>query len=190
MAELGVYRGEFAKFVLENNPQIDNYLLVDPWRYIPSWNKPANTTDDQFEQYFRDTLQATDFAESRRTILRGTTTEVIGNIANESLDAIYIDGDHTLKGISIDLICMVPKVKHDGWILGDDFVDTIWQHSDQFEPTMIFPFVAYFAEAHGFELHALPFNQFAMRKRRVGYRLIDHTQSYGDTSVLRHVVPR
>jgi len=45
-----------------------------------------------------------DFAASKRIILQGKTTEVIDQINDNELDFAYIDGDHTLKGITIDLI--------------------------------------------------------------------------------------
>lgn len=189
VAEIGVYRGEFAARML-TVPSIETYTMVDPWRHIPTWNKPANTDDGTFEQFHRDTLAATEFQQDKRRVLRGTTTEVIAQIADGSLDFAYIDGDHTLKGIAIDLISVFPKVRDGGWIAGDDFCDSIWQHPEQYEPTLIFPFAAYFAEAHGLTLYALPHNQFAMQKAPGAYRFIDLTGSYGDTSVRRQVSRR
>lgn len=186
VAEIGVYRGEFAARML-TVPSIETYTMVDPWRHIPTWNKPANTDDATFEQFYRDTLTATDFEQDKRRVLRGTTTEVIAQIEDESLDFAYIDGDHTLKGIAIDLISVLPKVREGGWIAGDDFCNSIWQHPEQYEPTLIFPFAVYFAEAHGLTICALPHNQFAMQNQPGAYRFIDLTGSYGDTSIQRHV---
>ena len=187
VAEIGVYQGAFAAKMLAAAPAIEAYYLVDPWRYIATWNKPANTDDASFEEIHQAALRATEFACHKRRVLRGTTTEVIARIPDDSLDFVYIDGDHTLRGITLDLISTFPKVKDGGWITGDDFCDSIWQHAERYEPTMIFPFELYFAEAHGLTVHALPHNQFAMRKVRGSYAFIDHTGSYGDASVRRHV---
>ncbi|MEO0338135.1 MAG: riboflavin synthase, partial [Bacteroidota bacterium] len=52
----------------------------------------------------KETLDKTNFAKEKRIILRGKTTEVINKIKDNSLDFVYIDGDHTLRGITIDLI--------------------------------------------------------------------------------------
>src|SRR5206468_4924808 len=91
----------------------------------------------------------TDFAGSRRVILRGKTTDVIDQIPDAELDLAYIDGDHTLRGIAIDLIRVYQKVSPNGFIGGDDFTPSMWEHKTSFEPTLVFPFAVYFAEAVG-----------------------------------------
>jgi hypothetical protein len=182
-----VYRGEFARSLLERAPSIERYVMIDPWRAIRNWNKPANADDCTFEDHYRETLSATSFAADKRVILRGKTTEVIDRIEDGSLDFVYIDGDHTLHGISIDLVRTLPKLCEGGWLAGDDFCDSIWQHPKQFEPTLVFPFATYFAEANNLAIYALPHNQFAMQKGHGPYAFVDLTGSYGDLSLLRQV---
>ncbi len=101
-------------------------------------------------------------------MLRGRTKEVIDEIPDGSLDFAYIDGDHTLRGITIDLIKLMPKVKEGGLIGGDDFTNTPWQHDIRFEPTLVCPFGIYFAEAMDLPIVALPFNQFLIEKTTGG----------------------
>lgn len=175
VAELGVYRGDFAKYLLENTKSIDRYLMIDPWRNLSDWNKPANEENNIFEEFYQETLQKTDFAKEKRHILRGKTTEVIHQIEDNSLDFIYIDGDHTLKGITIDLINLWPKLKHNGFIVGDDFSSSIWQHNQSYEPTMVFPFAVFFAEAVNTKIYGLPHNQFLIPKGQSGFEFIDTT---------------
>ena len=131
--------------------------MIDPWRKLEDWNKPLNIDNKTFEQCYLESLERTNFAKNKRIVLRGKTTEVINYIEDESLDLIYIDGDHTLKGISIDLLNTYSKVRDGGWIAGDDFCISIWQHKSNFEPTLIFPYAIYFAEAMGAHIYALPF---------------------------------
>jgi len=175
VAELGVYRGDFAKQLLEKNSSIEEYIMIDPWRNLSQWNKPANKDDNTFEEFYQETMQKTDFAKEKRKVLRGKTTEVIVDIKDESIDFIYIDGDHTLKGITIDLINLWPKVRKDGFIIGDDFSPSIWQHSPKFEPTMVFPFAVYFAEAVNTKIYGLPHGQFLITKDQAGFEFIDLT---------------
>lgn len=188
MAEIGVYRGRFARALLAHCRQIDTYWLVDPWRHLPDWNKPANTDDDAFERIHRDALSAiAPFAERCR-VLRGTTTEVLDRIPDGSLDAVYIDGDHTLKGITIDLVRAFPKVREGGLIAGDDFTASIWQHRTRFEPSLVFPFAVHFAEAVGARIHALPFDQFLIRKETGGaFSFIDLAGRYPSTALAAHL---
>ena len=105
--------------------------------------------------------------------MRGTTLEVVKKIPDNSIDLIYIDGDHTLKGITIDLLNTWEKAKNTGYVAGDDFTPTIWQHSDSFEPSLIFPFTKYFAEGLNKIIYGLPFNQFLINKTSDQYKFID-----------------
>jgi hypothetical protein len=52
-AEIGVYGGKFAEAMLGGCPGITTYDLVDPWRHLEDWNKPANKADNRFQIYFR-----------------------------------------------------------------------------------------------------------------------------------------
>lgn len=184
MAEIGVYKGDFSAILLEKCHSIEKYYMLDPWRHLDNWNKPANTNDHTFEQFLLETQSKTDFAAEKRIILRGKTTEVVNQIADDELDFAYIDGDHTLKGISIDLIRLYPKIRLGGWIGGDDFSKSIWQHHATFEPTLVFPFAVYFAEAVGAQIYALPNSQFLIEKHENDtFSFIDLTNSYGDTSL-------
>lgn len=177
IAEIGVYKGEFSENILRKCHSIKKYYMIDPWRRISDWNKPANTSDNNFKLYFKEALEKTSFAKDKRVIMRGKTTEVIQQIKNEELDLVYIDGDHTLKGITIDLICSWKKIKPTGFLAGDDFCSSIWQHDKKFEPTLIFPFAVYFAEAMNTKIYALPFNQFLITKELNGFEFIDLTNN-------------
>ena len=48
--------------------------MLDPWRHLDDWNKPANQGDAVFERFFQEAKEKTDFAETRRVVLRGKTT--------------------------------------------------------------------------------------------------------------------
>jgi hypothetical protein len=190
MVEIGVYQGDFAAAVLQHCETIAKYYMIDPWRHLDDWNKPSNQNNDVFEQFFQTTKAKTDFAASRRVILRGKTTDVIDEIADGELDFAYVDGDHTLKGIAIDLIRVYPKVKMGGFVGGDDFSPTMWQHKTNFEPTLVFPFAVYFAEAVGATIYALPDMQFCLQKTdRSKFSFVDLTGQYTESTLRNQLVP-
>jgi hypothetical protein len=179
MAEVGVYRGDFASQLLEQCDSIEKYYMLDPWRHLEDWKKPANKNNDTFEQFFLETKKKTNFAADKTIILRGKTTEVVEKIPDGSLDFAYIDGDHTLKGITIDLIRLFDKIRVGGWIGGDDFSRSIWQHTPNYEPTLIFPFAVYFTEAVGAKIYALPYSQFLIEKNQLeSFSFVDLTGKY------------
>jgi hypothetical protein len=182
VAEIGVFRGEFAEKVLSECTTISTYYMVDPWRHLDAWNKPANHSDDKFELHLAQVLERTAPWASARKVLRGRTLDVIEEIPSESLDFAYIDGDHTLRGITIDLGLVWPRIKPGGFVGGDDFKPSVWQHGEKFEPTFVFPYAVYFAESVGAPITALPHGQFLIEKVG-GFSFTDTTGRYGDTSV-------
>ena len=182
VAELGVARGAFAQGLLESCSGIATYFLIDPWRHLADWNKPANKDDDLFEVFYNETLARTSPWESKRIVLRGRTTEMIHSIPDDSLDFAYVDADHTLRGITIDLIRVWAKVRPGGFIGGDDFCPSIWQHVETFEPTLVYPFAVYFAEAMGAPIIALPHNQFLIQKV-AGFTFEDRSGEYQDPTL-------
>jgi hypothetical protein len=121
--------------------------------------------------------------ESKRVVLRGRTTEVIEAIPDGSLDLAYIDADHTLRGITIDLINVWPKVRPGGFIGGDDLSPSIWQHPKNYEPSLVYPFAVYFAEAMNVPINALPHGQFLIQKVDEGYSFTDPTGAYPDPTL-------
>lgn len=190
MVEVGVYRGHFAQAMLDGCPDLTRYYLVDPWRHLDDWNKPANKDDPTFEEFYSETLERTKAHADKRVVLRGKTTEVVDSIADGSLDFAYVDGDHSLRGITIDLIRLWPKVRPGGFLGGDDFSPTIWQHPDAFEPTLVFPWSVYFAEAVGAPVYAFPHRQFLIHKVEVaGPAFTDYTGRYPDIT-MRHAFKR
>ena len=189
VAEIGVYRGHFAEDVLKRCKDVQEYLMIDPWRNLEDWNKPANESDEAFEKIYQEAMNRTEVAKEKRKVLRGKTTEVIAQIEDKSLDFAYVDGDHTLKGITIDLINIWPKIKQGGFVGGDDFGPSIWQHNTSYEPTMVFPFAVYFAESVGAKIYALLFNQFLISKENSGFEFIDLTGGkYQETGLRKQFV--
>jgi hypothetical protein len=184
MVEVGVWKGDFARQLLEQCEFLDRYHMIDPWATLPDWNKPLNFQSEAFDDVYAEAMRKTEFAAAKRVVHRGRTKEVIDEIRDGSLDFAYIDGDHTLRGITIDLIKLMPKVKDGGFIGGDDFTDSPWQHDIRFEPTLVCPFGIYFAEAMDLPIAALPFNQFLIQKTAdATFSFVDTTGSYSDVSL-------
>jgi len=184
MLEIGVFRGDFASRILSVCETIKLYYMIDPWAELPDWNKPANSPAKSFEDVFQEAMAVTDFAAEKRRVLRGRTMDVIHHIPDQSLDFAYVDGDHTLRGMTIDLIRLLPKMKPGGIIGGDDFTPRPWHHGTEFEPTLVFPFSIYFAEAHNLPIFALPFNQCLIHNNPdAGFSFTDIAGCYGDRSL-------
>jgi hypothetical protein len=92
VAEIGVFRGDFAARLLADCAGISAYYMIDPWRHLADWNKPANKPDDVFERYYAEAMRKTDAFAGKRVVLRGRTTDVIHQVPDGTLDFAYIDG--------------------------------------------------------------------------------------------------
>lgn len=184
IAEVGVWKGDFAQALLKECPAIRHYTMIDPWANLNDWNKPFNVDNSAFAAVYDEAIEKTAFAKDKITVLRNTTIEACKQLENDSLDMVYIDGDHTLRGITLDLLSIYNKVRDGGIIAGDDFTLSPWQHDERFEPTLIFPFAVYFAEAMQIPIISFGSDQFAMLKdKNIGYQFIDLTESYSEPNL-------
>ena len=179
--EVGVWKGEFAQHILDNSPDIETYYMLDPWRTLNDWNKPFNVEQTAFDAVFDEAMAKTEAHATRRKVLRGTTTEVVGSLEDGSIDLAYIDGDHTLRGVLVDMVAVWPKIRAGGVVICDDFSPSIWQHNMEFEPSMVFPAVVHFAEGVGSKIVAIGQNQSVIFKAEsddYSFEFIDLTGKY------------
>jgi predicted O-methyltransferase YrrM len=164
-----------------------------PPRRLEQASKRRSGAQAAFDDIKAEAIARTQFAGERRIVLQGKTVEVIDAIGDQTLDLAYVDGDHTLRGIAIDLIRTYPKIRPGGILGGDDYTTTIWQHRDDLEPTLICPFAAYFAESQDAPLVILPHNQFAIVKPPSAgrhFRVLDMIGNYGPRTLLPQIRPR
>ena len=189
--EIGVWKGEYAAHILKECDSIRTYYMIDPWRRFPDWNKPFNIADEAFDVIYHEAMEATNFARDKIKVLRDRTVDAVAKIPDQSLDFVYVDSDHSLRGIAIDLVSIWPKVKPGGHVGGDDFTHNIWEHSAEYEPTLVFPFAVYFAEAVHAPIYALPYQQFLIEKPSGAGRheFIQLAEGYDDRSLRRQMLP-
>jgi len=178
MAEIGVWRGDFAQHMLRECPSLEKYYLIDPWQMLDDWNKPLNA--DNLEEAFQETQTKLEPYSHKTVFLRGRTTEVAHKLGE--LDFAYIDGDHTLRGIVLDMMQVWPKIRDGRWLGGDDFSPSIWQHAPDYEPSMVFPFAVHFAEGVNCPITAIGGCQFVIEKVE-GFRFDDQTGLYPTTEI-------
>ena len=53
--------------------------------------------------------------------IKADSRKVVENYADNSLDFVYIDANHTYEDIKIDINLWLPKIKKGGWLCGHDF---------------------------------------------------------------------
>jgi len=120
VVEVGTQWGWWAYRALTQLPEIQLWC-VDPWQTdresVRHWHGAFNRYE------WQDNLSS--WLGGRAFGLHGTSKDVVGYFRDEELDCVFIDGDHSTKGVVIDLKLWVPKVRNGGLILGHDW-DGIW----------------------------------------------------------------
>lgn len=122
-AEIGVQRGLFSRTLLDRW-QGKRLHLVDPWRHFSDgYQDIGNVSDAEHEaclQAARDNLAA---HSDRYAIHRKCSLDAVAEFADESLDFVYVDANHSYQGALDDMLAWFPKVKPGGVFAGHDYLD-------------------------------------------------------------------
>lgn len=117
-AEIGVYKGEFSKKFAQAGLAL---YAIDPYQIYPGYKDPGGQEKwDGLYQRAKKTLAP----YPNCTIIRKTSMDAIKDFADESLDFVYIDGNHNLKYVIEDICEWSKKVKNGGVISGHDYFFT------------------------------------------------------------------
>lgn len=121
IVELGVARGGTVKYTLDKfGKRIKKYIGIDPYlsRY-DKYDEMSYMSDEGMEYlylYVLNKIQNTNFQ-----LLRTSSQLAAQSFADNSVDAIYIDGDHTYEAVKKDIILWQKKISTGGIIVGDDY---------------------------------------------------------------------
>jgi len=124
-AEIGVYQGDYSEVLLSKNPELKLYL-IDPWLALPGMKLKRGDETVEAEQWIMDKIYeftVDRFKGKNVRIIRKFSTEAVNDFADNALDFVYIDGDHSLVSCVLDIACWSRKVKKGGIISGHDYRD-------------------------------------------------------------------
>jgi len=131
-AEVGSWKGDFSAQLLRR-AQPRRLYLIDPWEYRedPQYAHAMFGDRTPGGQQRMDTIHEgvcrrfeSEIAAGRVVVARARSTDAAAGL--ESLDWVYIDGDHTYDGVRDDLDAFYPLVKPGGVIAGDDYGMVGW----------------------------------------------------------------
>ena len=108
-AEIGVCHGRYSEILCRTNPKL-KLLAVDDWR--------RNRTHRSYAIAYRR-LQHLNV-----TIDRRSSMDAVGDVADESLDFVFIDADHKYISICDDIREWAKKVRKGGIVSGHDYYKT------------------------------------------------------------------
>lgn len=125
-AEIGVFRGVFSR-TLFAAAQPSRLFLVDPWEnsaapaHAKSWYGRGSAND--MEAIHADVVKAFSAAPyaGRVEVVRSRSAQWFATVEDQSLDFVYIDGDHSYDAVREDIALAVAKVRPGGVIALDDY---------------------------------------------------------------------
>jgi hypothetical protein len=108
-AEIGVYRGQHLKALLQRHPDIQRVYAIDPYNPYPEMTHLDAAMAD---------AQRRLLPTGKVTFVRSTAQDC--NFAPASLDWVYIDGSHVDPHVSTDIHTAYEWVKPGGYVGGHD----------------------------------------------------------------------
>jgi hypothetical protein len=125
IAEIGVaFAGHLEAILLNTKIEkayaIDPYLLFDTSTDSFSFEN-QNYTQANYDELFLFAKSRLDVFGDRASFIKDTSTNASKTIEDDSLDIVFIDGEHTFEALKDDIKNWEPKVKKGGVISGHDY---------------------------------------------------------------------
>jgi len=121
IAEIGIFRGEFLDYIA-TTCDVGSLDGVDLFQGVTcSGNADGNhvVKYDVGKSYVELTEKYKDV--SNVNVHKSDSSTFLKGVPNNTYDIIYIDGDHSYKGVELDLLYSFQKVKPGGYIMGHDY---------------------------------------------------------------------
>jgi len=121
IAEVGVLNGEFSKELIETlNPS--RIYMIDRFEgQCFSGDRDGN--NGKIHDLDKAYSNLMEYAKSKPavTLLKGDSSTLLGTLEPDSLDMVYLDGDHEYEGCKKDVIASYRLLKDGGWLMGHDY---------------------------------------------------------------------
>lgn len=128
--EIGVFKGEFTKHLLEN--WSGTMYLVDPWRELDEAEYADSSNHKNHSTAYLETMSRIAGNEDRAFMIRALSTQAAALFQDNSLDFVYIDGNHAYEWVKEDLATWWPKLKKGGLFAGHDYIGMDWYGDPNF----------------------------------------------------------
>jgi len=115
--EIGVRAGAYSMVLCKANPNID-LTCVDPWIAYGRLNQARQ------DEFFKEAVK--NLTPFNVKILKKTSMKALSDFEDESLDFVFIDGNHEFDYCCPDIIFWSQKVKQGGIVAVHDYYNFHW----------------------------------------------------------------
>jgi len=123
--EIGVNNGENLFSLLDKGNKKLKMYGVDPYKVQEENTLYEKNIDEKYDDVDLAGLKRQVLKESLKypnlEILVDTSDNASKQFDKESIDFVFIDGDHSYESVKNDIKCWEPKVKEEGLIMGHDY---------------------------------------------------------------------
>src|SRR3990167_1120114 len=119
--EVGTDRGGYAADICKRYPEFE-LITMDP--YLPYTEGDEIKTPEDMIKFREEAQKLLDNYPNCHFLPGQTSRQVAGELEDESIDFVFIDGDHTYNGVMADLLLWYPKLKSGGILSGHDYVES------------------------------------------------------------------
>jgi hypothetical protein len=116
-AEIGVESGRFSLQLLTKHPML-RYHCIDSWQSYDGYIDPINVKDLSAQLG----IAKNRLKDFNVNFIKDFSMRAVLNFADNSLDFVYIDGNHGLPFVMDDIIQWEKKVRPGGIVSGHDYV--------------------------------------------------------------------
>lgn len=128
VAEIGIGYGTHAKYILKTT-NVNELILVDPTKYYPNdgfaidiMNQMPEVPGNNFNELYELIVKELSPWSNRYKWFRKESLNITeDDVPDESLDCIFVDGDHSYDSVINDLQFWWKKLRKGGHLLGDDY---------------------------------------------------------------------
>jgi len=117
-AEIGVSKGHFSKRMCRTIPNL-KLFLIDPWEGY--WISSNWMTDEKSTQRYNNCVERLEGCNVE--YVKKPSMEAVRSFEDNSLDFVYIDGNHEFDYVMADIIFWSQKVRPGGIVSGHDYFE-------------------------------------------------------------------
>jgi len=115
-AEIGVYGGEYSENLCRDNPGVKHYG-IDPWLAYPEYvSHRIQQGLCSAEEEARERLK-----KYNCELIKEFSMDAVKRFKDNSLDYVYIDGNHDFQNATNDIVEWEKKVRPGGIVAGHDY---------------------------------------------------------------------
>jgi hypothetical protein len=129
--EIGVFKGEFSKHILNNWG--GTLYMIDVWRPLGNEYEDASNHKEHIDAY-QQTMENIKGFEDRGIMIRASSEISANMFQDESLDFIFIDANHAYDFVVDDINLWFSKLKKGGIFSGHDYINMDWYNDPNFAP--------------------------------------------------------